>query len=137
MLIWGILLAAFAVELDGLRGKVNVVVLAFGMISYTTGPMLGMFLASLLTPKASVKGLSLGFALSFALVAYLRPDFYQILLNFDLISYEDIAQWSGLKVDGEKLSGTISSEMGEVVFTDGKIEGETFEYKLDIKVFSR
>jgi SSS family solute:Na+ symporter len=103
VLIWGILLAAFAVELDELRGKVNVVVLAFGMISYTTGPMLGMFLASLFTPKASVKGLSLGFALSFALVAYLRPDFYQILLNFDLISLDQVEEWSGLMVKGSKL----------------------------------
>lgn len=103
VLVWGILLAAFAVELDALRGKVNVVVLAFGMISYTTGPMLGMFFASLLTPHASAKGLSLGFALSFGLVAYLRPDFYQILLNFDLITYAQVADWSGLKVDGEKL----------------------------------
>jgi SSS family solute:Na+ symporter len=103
VLIWGILLAAFAVELDGLRGKVNVVVLAFGMISYTTGPMLGMFLAALLTPKASARGLSLGFALSFALVAYLRPDFYQILLNFDLLNPEQVAEWSGLRVKGEKL----------------------------------
>jgi SSS family solute:Na+ symporter len=109
VLIWGILLAAFALELDELRGKVNVVVLAFGMISYTTGPMLGMFLASLFTPRASVKGLSLGFALSFALVAYLRPDFYQILLNFNFISYEDVAQWSGLKVDGEKLGIIINT----------------------------
>ena len=46
----GILLSAFAVQLDSLRGKVNVVVLAFGMISYTTGPMLGMFLASATYP---------------------------------------------------------------------------------------
>ena len=109
VLIWGILLAAFAVELDGLRGKVNVVVLAFGMISYTTGPMLGMFLAALLTPKASARGLSLGFALSFALVAYLRPDFYQILLNFDLLDPEQVAEWSGLRVKGEKLMITINT----------------------------
>jgi hypothetical protein len=62
-----------------------------------------MFLASLFTPRASVKGLSLGFALSFALVAYLRPDFYQILLNFDLISLDQVEKWSGLMVKGEKL----------------------------------
>ena len=109
MLVWGILLAAFAVELDELRGKVNVVVLAFGMISYTTGPMLGMFLASLLTPRASAKGLALGFALSFALVAYLRPDFYQVLLNFDLISLDQVEEWSGLNVNGEKLGITINT----------------------------
>ena len=65
ILIWGILLSAFAVELDSLRGKVNVVVLAFGMISYTTGPMLGMFLASIFTPQARVRGLAFGFILSF------------------------------------------------------------------------
>jgi len=96
VLIWGILLSAFAVELDSLRGKVNVVVLAFGMISYTTGPMLGMFLASLLTPKASVKGLAVGFIFSFLLVASLRPDFYQILLNYDFISLETALRWSFL-----------------------------------------
>ena len=109
VLIWGILLSAFAVELDSLRGKVNVVVLAFGMISYTTGPMLGMFLASLLTPKASVKGLAVGFALSFLLVASLRPDFYQILLNYELISFENALQWSFLKDNGGKLGIIINT----------------------------
>ena len=28
-------------------------------------------------------------------------DFYQILLNFNFISYDDVAQWSGLKADGK------------------------------------
>ena len=102
VLSWGILLSAFAVELDSLRGKVNVVVLAFGMISYTTGPMLGMFFASLLTPKASVKGLAVGFAISFLLVATLRPDFYQIMLNYKIISFETAIKWSFLKdADGK------------------------------------
>jgi len=109
VLIWGILLSAFAVELDSLRGKVNVVVLAFGMISYTTGPMLGMFLASLLSPRASVKGLAVGFVLSFLLVASLRPDFYQILLNYDLISFESALQWSFLQDSGGKLGIVINT----------------------------
>ena len=99
----------FAIELDSLRGKVNVVVLAFGMVSYTTGPMLGMFLASLLSPRASVKGLSIGFGLSFLLVAYIRPDIYQILLNFNLVSLNDIEQWSGVVVKDEKLSIAINT----------------------------
>ena len=84
-------------------------VLAFGMVSYTTGPMLGMFLASLLSPRASAKGLSIGFAISFLLVAYLRPDIYQILLNFDLISLDQVEQWSGLNVESEKLSIKINT----------------------------
>ncbi len=107
VLFWGIALSAFAIELDSLRGKVNVVVLAFGMISYTTGPMLGMFLAALFTPKVQAKGLALGFALSFALVAYMRPDIYQILLNFELISKEQALSWSSLADKNGKLSPTI------------------------------
>ena len=106
---WGVLLSIFAIELDSLRGKVNVVVLAFGMISYTTGPMLGMFLASLLTPKASVKGLAVGFMLSFILVASLRPDFYQILINYNLISLKSALQWSFLQNSGGKLGIIINT----------------------------
>jgi len=106
---WGVLLSIFAIELDSLRGKVNVVVLAFGMISYTTGPMLGMFLASLLTPKASVKGLAVGFMLSFILVASLRPDFYQILINYNLISLKSALQWSFLQKSGGTLGIIINT----------------------------
>ena len=109
VLFWGILLSAFAIELDSLRGNVDVVKLAFGMISYTTGPMLGMFLASLLTPKASVQGLSIGFALSFLLVASLRPDFYQILINYDIISFQGALDWSFLKDNQGELGITINT----------------------------
>lgn len=40
------------------------------------------------------------------------------------------------KVDGEKLSGILSSDMGELEFTDGKIAGDTFEYKFEIEGYS-
>jgi Na+/proline symporter len=109
VVFWGIILSAFAVELDSLRGKVNVVVLAFGMVSYTTGPMLGMFFAALFTPRVKAKGLALGFLISFTLVAYLRPDIYQVLLNFDLISLEQALKWSGLQEIGEELKPTINT----------------------------
>ena len=109
VLLWGIALSAFAIELDSLRGKVNVVVLAFGMVSYTTGPMLGMFLASLFTPKVQAKGLALGFFLSFCLVAYIRPDIYQILLNFELITKNQAISWSALANKNGNLSATIHS----------------------------
>ena len=97
VLFWGIALSAFAVELDSLRGKINVVVLAFGMISYTTGPMLGIFLAALLTPRASVHGLAIGFALSFLMVTTMRPDLYQILINYELVSLNQALEWSFLR----------------------------------------
>ena len=37
-----------------------------------------------------------------------------------------------LKADGEKLTGSISSEYGEIPLTDGKIAGTDFSYKIDI-----
>ena len=40
------------------------------------------------------------------------------------------------KVDGEKLSGIIASDMGELEFTDGKVSGDTFEYKFYIEGYS-
>jgi hypothetical protein len=40
------------------------------------------------------------------------------------------------KVDGEKLSGVLASEMGELEFTDGKVNGEMFEYKFEIEGYS-
>ena len=109
VIFWGITLSAFAIQLDSLRGKVNVVVLAFGMISYTTGPMLGMFLAALFTPKVRAVGLTLGFVISFLLVAYIRTDFYQILINFDMLTYEKVSSIAPIEVDGTKLKAIYNS----------------------------
>ena len=59
VVFWGLALSAFAIGLDSLRGTINMVNLAFGMIAYTTGPLLGMFFAALMADRyrASVKGL--------------------------------------------------------------------------------
>ena len=35
------------------------------------------------------------------------------------------------KVDGEKLTGTISSEMGDIEITNGKVKGNEFSYQID------
>ena len=72
-------------------------------------PNAGNVSCRLAHPQSKCRGLSLGFALSFALVAYLSPDFYQILLNFDLITHEQVAEWSGLRVKGQKLMITINT----------------------------
>lgn len=37
-----------------------------------------------------------------------------------------------LKAEGEKLSGSIDTEYGEVPLFDGKINGSDFSYKIDI-----
>ena len=37
------------------------------------------------------------------------------------------------KVDGEKVSGTLMSDMGDLQFADGKVSGNIIEYTLDIQ----
>lgn len=37
-----------------------------------------------------------------------------------------------LKAEGEKLTGSISTEYGELELMDGKIDGSDFSYKIDI-----
>jgi Na+/proline symporter len=83
---WGIGLSAFAVALDYMRGDINMVNLAFGMVSYTYGPMLGIFLLAILPINRDGRGVWLGVILSFLLVLYVRPDLYTILTNLDVIT---------------------------------------------------
>ena len=70
----------------------NVVDLAFGMIAYTSGPMLGIFIAALKFPRASVTGLTVGVAVSFVMVASIRTDVFKIAENFDWATTEEIAE---------------------------------------------
>ncbi|MGK0189494.1 MAG: SSS family solute:Na+ symporter [Verrucomicrobiales bacterium] len=84
VVVWGLALSAFAIVLNGLREDVNMVSLAFGMVAYTTGPMLGLFCAALFSErrKSSFTGLAIGFALSFILVMLVKTDVYTIFINF-------------------------------------------------------
>lgn len=93
VIVWGLLLSAFAIVLNELRENVNMVSLAFGMVAYTTGPMLGLFCAALFSDrrKASFLGLSIGFALSFLLVMLIKTDIYTILINFKVLTPDSIA----------------------------------------------
>lgn len=82
-IFWGISLSAFATLLNDLRGDVNMVDLAFGMIAYTTGPMLGMFLVALLAKwrRISLVGLGIGVVLSVTSVAMFRMEVWSVLMR--------------------------------------------------------
>ncbi|QQL45008.1 sodium:solute symporter family transporter [Sulfuriroseicoccus oceanibius] len=90
---WGLGLSAFAIVLDQLRGNVNMVQLAFGMIAYTTGPMLGLFFASLLakTRRVSMIGLTIGVIASVAIVACFRMEVWTIAQKTGHMSAKDVA----------------------------------------------
>ena len=98
-----------AVELDSLRGKVNVVVLAFGIL-LTQPVRCWVFSLLLFTPRAKA-GLTFGFFL--CLVAP-HVGLYQILMNFDLIHLEDALAWSGLEARDGKLTPLIHTAWASV-----------------------
>jgi len=87
VLAWGILLTGFTFVLSIIRERsdVNILPLAFGMTSYTVGPLLGMFLLALAgRGKGAVKGLVIGAALSIVLVAFVRVDLWVLFMNEEL-----------------------------------------------------
>ena len=96
---WGILLTVFAIFLDRMRGDINVVNLAFGMVSYTAGPLLGMFLAAIFPWRhSSLRGLTIGFIISFITVLYFRTDLYIVMINFDVITPAKAASFHGVRL---------------------------------------
>ncbi len=109
VLLWGIFLTGFAILLHSMRGAINVVELAFGMVAYTTGPMLGMLLAAFWVRRCSVAGLIAGFVLSFLLVLFIRTDLYTILIKADLLTVQQAAELGPFSIsqDGSSLEPKI------------------------------
>lgn len=78
---WGVVLTLFTLGLIEANKGVNLLSLAFGMTAYTMGPMLGIFLCAM-WGKGSIRGLVIGFVLSFALVLFIRTDVWGLIFNF-------------------------------------------------------
>lgn len=93
VIFWGLVLPLCALGLDVIRENINLVNLAFGMVSYTYGPMLGIFLLALLRENIGTRGIWIGLILSIGLTLYIRPDLYTVLRNFAVITTEQAAQW--------------------------------------------
>ncbi|MGF1678864.1 MAG: hypothetical protein ACFCUX_06695 [Candidatus Methylacidiphilales bacterium] len=74
VVIWGLILALFAMGLELVRGDINLVNLAFGMVTYTYGPMLGILILALLPMRVRWVALCVGVLLSICLVLWIRPD---------------------------------------------------------------
>ena len=79
VVLWGIALSLFAIGLNRVGKDIGLIDLAFGMVTYTYGPMLGILLAALVPRKPSFYGLLAGMSLSVALVLWIRPDLYTAL----------------------------------------------------------
>ncbi len=57
----------------------NLIDLAFGMVAYTYGPLLGVLLAAILPGRRNIKGLFAGVIASVLMVTWLRPELGQLL----------------------------------------------------------
>lgn len=90
VVIWGVFLTSFTFVLLAVKDKagVNILPLAFGMTTYTVGPLLAMFLVALLGKgRGSVVGLVTGAAVSVVLVAFVRTDVWILFMN------DGLAEW--------------------------------------------
>ncbi len=76
--IWGLALTGFTLLLNVARDGIPILPLAFGMTTYTMGPLLGL-MACAVFKRGSIRGLAVGAVLSFAIVALVRADFWVLL----------------------------------------------------------
>lgn len=82
VVIWGILLTLTSFGIWNIYNadpRNDLIGLAFGMVAYTFGPLLGILLAAIFIPKARFSGLLIGTLLSIAFVAWFRPELPLIL----------------------------------------------------------
>ena len=88
VVVWSVGLIFFALGLEVIRGRLDLLSLAFGMTSYTYGPLLGTFLLALTPLKRTIRGAAIGAAISILLVFMMRPELYNILAVFHVITPE-------------------------------------------------
>ncbi len=104
---WGLVLTGFTFFLNAVREGIPILPLAFGMTSYTVGPMLAIFLAAM-WGKGSVRGLFVGAALSFILVLFVRTDIWVLVMKAGWIRPETLAQLPTYELVGESIRSTLS-----------------------------
>ncbi len=83
VVIWGLTLTGFTLLLNLVREGIPILPLAFGMTTYTMGPLLGLLLCSLLG-RGSMRGLVVGSAISILFVMFLRADIWVLWIAVGL-----------------------------------------------------
>ncbi|NWK54038.1 hypothetical protein HW115_00320 [Verrucomicrobiaceae bacterium N1E253] len=89
--VWGVILTLAALGLMEIRSRntdSDLIKLAFGMVAYTYGPLLGVLLAALCPIRSHLTGLLLGTFCSVCLVAWFRPELPLVL---EMLDFEYLA----------------------------------------------
>jgi SSS family transporter len=112
VLVWGFFLTGFTFVLNFVREQtdVNILPLAFGMTSYTVGPLLGMFFVALLGKgRGSVLGLVIGALISVILVMFVRTDVWVLFMNDELAEF--LAQFPTYDIKVTDAGSTVVSKL--------------------------
>ncbi|MCH2060730.1 MAG: hypothetical protein MK183_08890 [Verrucomicrobiales bacterium] len=87
---WGLTLTAFTLLLAVARADIPILPLAFGMTTYTIGPLLAIFLCAMIG-RGSFRGLLIGSLISFVAVMFVQTDIWGLLIKAGVISAESLA----------------------------------------------
>ncbi|MFU8894177.1 MAG: sodium:solute symporter family transporter [Luteolibacter sp.] len=97
VVVWAMILTAFALMLtEGYQSEEpgadskNLINLAFGILTYTYGPLLGVLLAAIIPGQRNIPGLFIGVGLSILGVALIRPELPQLLNFLGVAGAEDV-----------------------------------------------
>lgn len=93
VVFWGLALVFVAIGLQAIRNEINLLSLAFGMVTYTYGPLLGAFLLAISPIRRDIRGIWIGSIASILLVLYVRPDLYNMLAGLGMITPEQALEW--------------------------------------------
>ena len=80
IIAWGVALTGFTLLLNFVREGIPILPLAFGMTTYTMGPLLGMMFCAL-AGRGDIKGLIFGSAVSVLLVTLIRIDLWVLWIK--------------------------------------------------------
>lgn len=97
VVIWGVVLTGFTLLLS-VAQNIPILPLAFGMTTYTVGPMLGIFVCSILG-KGSFRGLMTGCLISFLAVLFVQTDIWNLLIKMDLLNAANFQKFPTFEID--------------------------------------
>ena len=115
VIIWGVFLTGCTLLMRWVQENTGVAILplAFGMTTYTMGPLLGMFVCALLG-RGSLSGLVAGSAVSFIAVLFIRSDIWVLLhtLEFIRMPYDWLASLPMYYTEGEGDAISLKTTVG-------------------------
>ncbi len=102
--IWGVVLTLSGLILFWIYSQnedSDLIGLAFGMVAYTYGPLLGVLIAALLPWRVSTNGLIIGTIMSVLLVAWFRPELMIVLDQLGMGGFAELLKASRPKLASE------------------------------------